>query len=131
MGVGQTVKVGQENTGGHDQSVTVAHDQSVSVGNDQKLEVTNNRNKSGGNDQDSKVSGKDTEAGEKSQTNTVGENFSLTVTSSSTIDSGDVIELKCGASLLRMDSSEKVTITGRAFDFEADRPVKITGNFHL
>ena len=135
VGVGQTVKVGGKKEDGHDQSVSVANDQKITVDNDQivtvkndqKLDVTNNRRKDVGNDQNSQVVGNDTEDVLKSQTITVGENFSLTVTNSSSIDSGDVIELKCGASLLRMDSSGKVTITGTVFDFEATGPVKISG----
>lgn len=127
VGVGQTVKVGSKKEGGHDQSVTVANDQTVTVKNDQKLDVTNNRRKDVGNDQSSQVVGNDTEDVLKSQTITVGENFSLTVTNSSTIYSGDVIELKCGASLLRMDSAGRVTIKGTNFLFDASGPVQING----
>ncbi|MDX7987851.1 VgrG, partial [Xenorhabdus sp. 12] len=43
------------------------------------------------------------------------------------ITAGDVIELKCGASTLRMDSSGKITIQGTEFKFEASGPVQITG----
>lgn len=135
VGVGQTVKVGGKKEGGHDQSVTVANDQKITVDNDQtvivkndqKLDVTHNRRKDVGNNQNSKVVGNDTEDVLKSQTITVGKNFSLTVTNSSTIDSGDVIELKCGASLLRMDSAGRVTIKGTNFLFDASGPVQING----
>ncbi|EDR3007273.1 type VI secretion system tip protein VgrG [Salmonella enterica subsp. enterica] len=104
VGLGQTVTVGKENAGGHDQTVTVTHDQSVGVGNDQTLEVTNNRTKSVGNDQNSKVTGNDTEAVEKSQTITIGEALSVTVT--------DSIEFVCGKSTLRMDKDGYITING-------------------
>ncbi len=88
MGLGQTITVGKENAGGHDQTVTVTHDQSMSVGNDQ----------------DSKVTGNDTEAVEKSQTVTVGETLTVTV--------GDAIEFVCGKSTLRMDKDGYITING-------------------
>ncbi|ELX0850040.1 type VI secretion system tip protein VgrG, partial [Salmonella enterica] len=39
----QTVTVGKENAGGHDQSITVAHDRSITVRNDQTLKVKNDR----------------------------------------------------------------------------------------
>ena len=44
-----------------------------------------------------------------------------------TIQAGDVIELKVGKSVLRMDKSGKVTIQGTEFVFEATGPVQITG----
>lgn len=126
------VKVDHTETIGNNQKITVDNDQTVTVKNDQKLDVTHNRRKDVGNDQNSQVVGNDTEDVLKSQTITVGKHFSLTVTNSSTIDSGDVIELKCGASLLRMDSAGRVTITGAEFLFEATGPVHINGkDVHL
>ncbi|EFU2868043.1 type VI secretion system tip protein VgrG [Salmonella enterica] len=104
VGLSQTVAVGKENAGGHDQTISVTHDQSVSIGNDQTLKVTNNRTKTVGNDQDSKVTGNDTEAVEKSQTITIGEALSVTVT--------DSIEFVCGKSTLRMDKDGYITING-------------------
>ncbi|EDT6764279.1 type VI secretion system tip protein VgrG [Salmonella enterica subsp. enterica] len=104
VGLGQTVTVGKDNAVGHDQTISVTHDQSVSIGNDQTLKVTNNRTKTVGNDQDSKVTGNDTEAVEKSQTITIGEALSVTVT--------DSIEFVCGKSTLRMDKDGYITING-------------------
>ena len=43
------------------------------------------------------------------------------------LTAGDVIELRCGASVLRMDSAGHVTINGTQFSFEASGPVQITG----
>ncbi len=55
-------------------------------------------------------------------------NHGVTVGKSFTLSAGDVIELRCGASVLRMDSSGKVTIQGTEFLFEASGPVQISGN---
>jgi len=54
-------------------------------------------------------------------------NHGVTVGQSFTLSAGDVIELKCGASVLRMDSSGKVTISGTEFLFDASGPVQING----
>ncbi|WP_426576005.1 type VI secretion system tip protein TssI/VgrG [Xenorhabdus stockiae] len=62
-----------------------------------------------------------------SQTEQVGSHKSIAVGSTLSINAGDVIELKCGASVLRMDSSGKITIQGSEFKFEASGPVQITG----
>ncbi|WP_370276844.1 type VI secretion system Vgr family protein [Xenorhabdus bovienii] len=62
-----------------------------------------------------------------SQTEQVGSHKSITVGNTLSINAGDVIELKCGASVLRMDSSGKITIQGSEFKFEASGPVQITG----
>lgn len=43
------------------------------------------------------------------------------------ITAGKVIELKVGKSILRMDSSGKVTIIGKEFLFDASGPVQING----
>lgn len=55
-------------------------------------------------------------------------NHGVTVGKSFTLSAGEVIELRCGASVLRMDSSGKVTIQGTEFLFEASGPVQISGN---
>ncbi|MBI6549576.1 type VI secretion system tip protein VgrG [Xenorhabdus lircayensis] len=57
----------------------------------------------------------------------VGAHKAETITNTLSITTGDVIELKCGASVLRMDSSGKITIKGSEFKFEASGPVQITG----
>ncbi|MDX7998184.1 type VI secretion system tip protein VgrG [Xenorhabdus sp. Reich] len=62
-----------------------------------------------------------------SQSEQVGAHKSVTVKNTLSITAGDVIELKCGASTLRMDSSGKITIQGTEFKFEASGPVQITG----
>ncbi|WP_175494978.1 type VI secretion system tip protein VgrG [Xenorhabdus mauleonii] len=61
------------------------------------------------------------------QSEQVGAHKSVTVKNTLSITAGDVIELKCGASTLRMDSSGKITIKGTEFKFEASGPVQITG----
>ncbi|MDC9582129.1 type VI secretion system tip protein VgrG [Xenorhabdus sp. PR6a] len=62
-----------------------------------------------------------------SQTEEVGVHKSVIVGHSLSIKAGDVIELQCGASVLRMDSSGKITLQGSEFKFEASGPVQITG----
>ncbi|WP_370688882.1 type VI secretion system Vgr family protein [Xenorhabdus anantnagensis] len=62
-----------------------------------------------------------------SQTEQVGLHKSVVVGNTLSINAGDVIELKCGASVLRMDSTGKITIQGSEFKFEASGPVQITG----
>ncbi|OTA14690.1 hypothetical protein Xbed_03655 [Xenorhabdus beddingii] len=57
----------------------------------------------------------------------VGAHKAETITNTLSISAGDVIELKCGASVLRMDSSGKITLQGSEFKFEASGPVQITG----
>ncbi|MDX7989337.1 VgrG, partial [Xenorhabdus sp. 12] len=52
---------------------------------------------------------------------------SVAVKNTLSITAGEVIELTCGASTLRMDSSGKITIQGTEFKFEASGPVQITG----
>ncbi|WP_414630067.1 bacteriophage T4 gp5 trimerisation domain-containing protein, partial [Citrobacter koseri] len=125
VGLGQTVTVGKENAGGHDQTVEVTHDQSMSIGNDQTLKVTNNRTKTVGNDQDSKVTGNDTEAVEKSQTITIGEALSVTVT--------DSIEFVCGKSTLRMDKDGYITINGHELSLgtTGEQYYKANGDINL
>ncbi|EGO8686926.1 type VI secretion system tip protein VgrG [Escherichia coli] len=125
VGLGQMVTVGKENSGGHDQTVTVTHDQNVSVGNDQSLTVTNNRSKSVGNDQDSKVTGNDTEAVDKSQSVTVGETLTVTV--------GDSIEFVCGKSSLRMDKDGYITINGHELSLgtTGDQFYKADGDMNM
>lgn len=54
-------------------------------------------------------------------------NHSVGVGKSFTLKAGEVIELRCGQSVLRMDASGKVTISGSEFLFEASGPVQING----
>ncbi|CBJ79453.1 Rhs element Vgr protein (fragment) [Xenorhabdus bovienii str. Jollieti] len=62
-----------------------------------------------------------------SQSEQVGVHKSVIVGNTLSIKAGDVIELQCGASTLRMDSSGKITLIGTEFKFEASGPVQITG----
>ncbi|MDE9443755.1 hypothetical protein KKJ13_19690 [Xenorhabdus bovienii] len=62
-----------------------------------------------------------------SQTEEVGIHKSVLVGQSLSFTAGEVIELRCGSSVLRMDSSGKITITGTEFRFEASGGVQITG----
>ncbi|MDE1495131.1 type VI secretion system tip protein VgrG [Xenorhabdus bovienii] len=50
-----------------------------------------------------------------------------TINNTLSITTGDVIELRCGASVLRMDSAGRITLQGSEFKFEASGPVQITG----
>lgn len=54
-------------------------------------------------------------------------NHSVGVGKSFTLKAGEVIELRCGQSVLRMDASGKVTIQGTEFLFDASGPVQING----
>jgi type VI secretion system secreted protein VgrG len=58
---------------------------------------------------------------------TVGTHMTENITNTLSITAGDVIELRCGASVLRMDSTGKITITGTEFKFEASGAVQISG----
>ncbi|CEF31101.1 VgrG (fragment) [Xenorhabdus nematophila str. Websteri] len=57
----------------------------------------------------------------------VGAHKSETITNTLSINVGDVIELRCGLSVLRMDSAGRITLQGSEFKFEASGPVQITG----
>ncbi|EAZ9289297.1 type VI secretion system tip protein VgrG [Salmonella enterica] len=127
VGVGQTVNVGSKKEGGHDQKVTVANDQTVTVQNNQKLEVTKDREKNIGGDQKVTITGSDTETVTKDQKVTVKQSYKLDVTNTTTIKSGDKIELICGASAITLESGGKVTITGTEFEFTATGPASIKG----
>ncbi|MBD2812435.1 type VI secretion system tip protein VgrG [Xenorhabdus sp. Vera] len=62
-----------------------------------------------------------------SQTELVNMQKSVTVGQILSISAGKMIELKCGDSILRMDSSGKITIKGKEFLFDASGPVQIHG----
>ncbi|CDG89872.1 type VI secretion system tip protein VgrG [Xenorhabdus bovienii] len=57
----------------------------------------------------------------------VGAHKAETITNTLAINVGDVIELRCGLSVLRMDSAGRITLQGSEFKFEASGPVQITG----
>ncbi|WP_415377634.1 MULTISPECIES: type VI secretion system Vgr family protein [Enterobacterales] len=127
VGVGQTVNVGSKKEGGHDQKVTVAHDQTITVQNNQKLDVKEKRTKDVGGDQETTITGNDTETVKQAQTITVNKTYKLDVTNTATIQSGDKIELTCGASSITLESGGKVTISGTEFEFTASGPANIKG----
>ncbi|WP_338861190.1 type VI secretion system tip protein VgrG [Xenorhabdus griffiniae] len=58
---------------------------------------------------------------------TVGTHKKVDVGNTLAITAGEVIELRCGASVLRMDSTGKITIQGSEFKFDASGAVQITG----
>lgn len=62
-----------------------------------------------------------------SQTEEIGVHKYVMVGQSCTLIAGDIIELKCGKSSLRMDKTGKVTIKGAEFLFDASGPVQING----
>ncbi|WP_416777120.1 type VI secretion system Vgr family protein [Xenorhabdus budapestensis] len=62
-----------------------------------------------------------------SQTEQVGLHKSVIVGNTLSVQAGDVIELKCGKSVLRMDSAGRITLQGSELKFEASGPVQITG----
>ncbi|EFE05989.1 type VI secretion system tip protein VgrG [Citrobacter youngae] len=125
--VGQTVSVGSKKESGHDQKTTVAHDQEITVQNDQRLHVVHDRHKDVDNDQFIWVTGNDTETVVKDQNITVNQNYTLNVHKITQIISGDLIELTCGVSSIKMEKSGKITITGTEFDFTANGLVNIKG----
>lgn len=125
--VGQTVKVGTKKEGGHDQKTTVANDQETTVLNDQKLHVVHDRHKNVDNDQTTTVTGFDTETVVKDQKVNVKQSYTLDVTKETKIISGELIELTCGASSIKLEKSGTITITGKQFDFKASGPVNIKG----
>lgn len=125
--VGQTVKVGTKKEGGHDQKTTVANDQETTVLNDQKLHVVHDRHKNVDNDQTTTVTGFDTETVVKDQKVNVKQSYTLDVTKETKIISGELIELTCGASSIKLEKSGKITITGTEFDFTAGGQVNIKG----
>ncbi|WP_370689032.1 type VI secretion system Vgr family protein [Xenorhabdus aichiensis] len=57
----------------------------------------------------------------------VGAHKAETITNTLAINVGDVIELRCGLSVLRMDSAGRITLQGSEFKFEASGAVQITG----
>ncbi|MFM2254396.1 MAG: hypothetical protein RJB68_2733, partial [Pseudomonadota bacterium] len=57
----------------------------------------------------------------------VGADRSTKVGQNYTLEAGEVIELRCGQSVLRMDSAGRVTIRGTEFLFDASGPVQING----
>ncbi len=125
--VGQTVKVGSKKEGGHDQKTTVANDQETTVLNDQKLHVVHDRHKNVDNDQTTTITGSDTETVVKDQKINVKQSYTLDVTKETKIISGELIELTCGASSIKMESGGKITITGTEFEFIASGPANIKG----
>ncbi len=96
----------------NDRSTHVLRDHTETIDKNQTIEVKEDR--------------KETIEGNNSEE--VGKHKSVKVANSLSVDVGDVIELKCGLSVLRMDSSGHVTINGTEFKFEASGPVQITGN---
>lgn len=62
-----------------------------------------------------------------SKTEQVGLHNSITVGKTLSIQAADVIELRCGKSVVRMDKAGRITINGKEFDFSATGPVQITG----
>ena len=68
------------------------------------------------------VKGNWTETINENNTETVGHNKKIRWATLA-IDGGDALELRCGASVLRMDSAGHITINGTEFSFEASGPV--------
>ncbi|MEQ5261383.1 bacteriophage T4 gp5 trimerisation domain-containing protein, partial [Morganella morganii] len=77
--------------------------------------------------QEMQVKGNRTETIKENNTETVGQHKKISVGNTLAIDAGDALELRCGASVLRMDSAGHITINGTEFSFEASGPVQITG----
>ena len=73
------------------------------------------------------VTGFDTETVVKDQKVNVKQSYTLDVTKETKIISGELIELTCGASSIKLEKSGTITITGKQFDFKASGPVNIKG----
>ncbi|MCW2255253.1 type VI secretion system secreted protein VgrG [Providencia alcalifaciens] len=102
-------------------------DMNTKVLNDRNTHVLHDHTEVVDNDQAMRVKGNRTENIDKDNTETVGQHKKISVKNTLSIDVGDVIELRCGKSVLRMDSAGHVTINGHEFNFEATGPVQITG----
>jgi type VI secretion system secreted protein VgrG len=61
------------------------------------------------------------------RSDTTAMNHGVNVGKSYSLDAGEVIELRCGKSVLRMDKEGKVTIQGTEFLFDSSGPVQING----
>ncbi|MBD2790350.1 type VI secretion system tip protein VgrG, partial [Xenorhabdus sp. DI] len=106
---------------------TVDKNQTLTVKGHQKATVNRTRTDTVGLAYVLTVGGAMNTAVTLSQSEQVGVHKSVIVGHSLSIKAGDVIELQCGASTLRMDKSGKITIQGSEFKFEASGPVQITG----
>lgn len=117
VGLGQTITVGKENVGGHDQLITVAHDRSITVHNDQMLKVRNDRRVSVSHDNGLLVANdrKVTVDG-KQEHKTSGNHISLVEGSHSLEVKGDLARKVSGALGARvrdhivLESSSKITL---------------------
>ncbi|CDG19895.1 VgrG [Xenorhabdus poinarii G6] len=106
---------------------TVEKNQTLTVHGHKMESVTLTRNEAVGLAHTLTVGGAMNTAVALSQSEQVGVHKSVIVGNTLSIKAGDVIELQCGASTLRMDSSGKITLIGTEFKFEASGPVQITG----
>lgn len=130
---------------------TVGNNQTVTIGNNQSVTVNKNQQITVKEHQVETVALTSTEAVGLAKTLTVGAGYAITVGAAMntlvalsqteqvginksarighelSFEAGDCIELKCGNSLLRMDSLGKVTIKGTDFSFIASGPVQISG----
>jgi type VI secretion system secreted protein VgrG len=61
------------------------------------------------------------------RSDTTAMNHGVNAGKSYSLDAGEVIELRCGKSVLRLDKDGKVTIQGTEFLFDASGPVQING----
>jgi type VI secretion system secreted protein VgrG len=102
-------------------------DMDTVVLNDRSTLVKANHSERIEKDQSMTVLGQRTAVIGENNSETVGQHKTVAVGNTLSVTAGDVIELRCGASVLRMDSAGRVTINGTAFSFEASGPVQITG----
>ncbi|MET4895219.1 type VI secretion system Vgr family protein [Morganella morganii] len=102
-------------------------DMDTVVLNDRSTLVKANHSERIEKDQCMTVLGQRTAVIGENNSETVGQHKTVAVGNTLSVTAGDVIELRCGASVLRMDSAGRVTINGTEFSFEASGPVQITG----
>lgn len=102
-------------------------DMNTVVLNNRTTHVLNSHTEIIDKNQEMAVKGNRTDTINENNTETVGQHKKISVGNTLAIDAGDALELRCGASVLRMDSTGHITINGTEFSFEASGPVQITG----
>jgi type VI secretion system secreted protein VgrG len=145
VGKNETISIGDNRTEtvGKNETVSIGQNQSVTIGDNRSVTIGGNKTETvqqakaetialakaltvGLGYQVSVGGAMNTTVG-LMQSEQVGVSKSTNVGTSYTISAGEVIELRCGQSVLRMDSAGKVTITGTEFLFDSSGPVQING----
>lgn len=117
-----------EDAGGQQEIfIHAQRDMNTKVLNNRTTHVLNNHAEIIDKDQSVQIKGNRTEHIDENNTEVVGQHKKISVGNTLAVDAGNVLELRCGASVIRMDSAGHITINGTEFRFEASGPVQITG----